>query len=309
MPTVAASNAFRLPNDGPIYADSIFSRCRDLISYEVWSGIPLHRLDTWIANFATAEEQYFAARVLDTLIYRSAEQVIALLRQLFSRVIPDLARCQKLPTSLLTADRTLRDDAVDPKVRIVPVIPPTDPPTKSGGTLARILKRTLRHCEQWIVYPDQVADEIGDAEAFIFVDDFLGTGEQFLEFLSDTSLDGLLSSACFVYGPLAGHKDGIEKVRSTIGDVHVEAVELLDATHGVFNEASGSFPDEVNSVEVARDFYYDLLANRGIHIEGPNRRGYGHYELAYAFEHAVPDNSLPILWWSQSNDWHPLFDR
>jgi hypothetical protein len=60
---------------------------------------------------------------------------------------------------------------------------------------------------------------------------------------------------------------------------------------------------------VARDFYYDLLDERQIRIDGPDRRGFGHYEIAYAFQHAVPDNSLPILWWSHSEHWKPLFDR
>ena len=68
------SNTFALPRDGIVYTDTVFSRSRDFISYDVWSGVELHRLDQWIANFRTEEERYFAAKVLDALIYRSGEK-------------------------------------------------------------------------------------------------------------------------------------------------------------------------------------------------------------------------------------------
>ena len=135
------AGSFRLPPDGSIYADRIFARCRDLIGYQVWSGIQRPRLDAWIANFRTTEERYFAARVLDALIYRSDDQTLALLRELLSRMIPDHARINKLPDRLQQVYSALRDPHVDPGVRVVPVIPPHAPPTKSGPLIARHLKR------------------------------------------------------------------------------------------------------------------------------------------------------------------------
>ena len=93
---------FRLPADGDIYVDRVFTRCRDLIGYQLWAGLQRSRLDSWIGNFRTSEERYFAARVLDALIYRSEDQTIALLRQLFRRVIPDSARIRGLPVAAPT---------------------------------------------------------------------------------------------------------------------------------------------------------------------------------------------------------------
>ncbi len=307
--TMANSPSFQLPKDGAIYTKSVFSRCRDLIRYNVWSGIEPHRLDSWIENFNTPEEQYFAARVLDVLIYRSDRQTVALMKQLFQRIIPDLARHRKLDSALRVVYRSLRDASVDPGVRIVPVIPPGEPPTKSGPTIARMLKRHLGFHEGWIMSPEDVASTIGQVAGFVFVDDFLGTGTQFAQFLSDTGLKAHLSSGSFIYTPLAGHADGLKDLRSDFPALHVDTVELLDNRHALFHEDSESFPDDVNSAEVARGFYYALLEDRKIAIGGPNRRGFGHLELAYAFEHAVPDNSLPILWWPHAENWRPLFDR
>ena len=306
---MATSTGFKLPKDGAIYTESVFKRCRDLVRYDVWSGIELSRLDGWITNFETPEERYFAARVIDTLIYRSKQQTLALMKQLFQRVIPDLARRQGLNKCLCSVYQSLKNRNIDPCVRIVPVIPPNHPPTKSGPTIARMLKRQLRFCEEWIVHPKDVSGEDGQIDSIVFVDDFLGTGEQFSEFLSDTGLEPLLSAGCCIYAPLAAHTEGVNYLRTLYDDLHVEAVELLDKTHALFHEESGSFPDGVNSTEDAREFYYKLLEDRKIEIGGPNRRGFGHFELTYVFEHAVPDNSLPILWWCDSGDWRPLFDR
>lgn len=306
---MVTSTSFQLPRDGVIYTESIFSRCRDLIGYEVWSGIEPHRLDMWIRNFRTAEEQYLAARVLDSLIYRSNRQTIALMKQLFQRVIPDLARRQSLDVSLNSVYRSLQDDRADPGVRVVPVIPPGESPTKSGPSIARMLRRNLRFKDDWIIHPEDVSNELEKVKGVVFVDDFLGTGTQFSDFLSDTGLEAELPGACFIYAPLAGHKSGIDFLSDGFPELHVGTVDLLDDSHALFHAQAGSFPDEVNSAETARDLYYELLEDHEIDLDGPDRRGFGHFELAYAFEHAVPDNSLPILWWYDSDDWHPLFDR
>lgn len=302
-------DVFRLPKDGSIYADAVFSRCRNLISYGIWSGLSRSRLDKWIANFLTPEERYFAARVLDSLIYRSDDQTVALLRQLLDRVIPDHARLHALPQCLKKVGTQLRSVTFDPRVRIVPVIPPGSPPTKSGPVIARHLKRTLRVNERWVLYPADLAAHISNVDAVIFLDDFLGTGDQFSSFLSSTGLLDNMAGKCAVYGCLAGHQRGIDSLSSAFPTLNVAAVEVLDEKHAIFHPDAEMFPDGENSPEVARDFYYNLLKKRQIHLSGPDRRGYGHMEIAYAFEHAVPDNSLPILWWRHSELWQPLFDR
>lgn len=306
---VGMINAFQLPKDGSIYADSIFTRCRDLIAYQLWSGLQPQRLDAWIANFKTPEERYFGARVLDALIYRSDDQTLALLRQLFSRVLPDYARIHGLSTKLQNSLALLRNPRIEPGLRVVPVIPQSSAPTKSGPIIARHLKRALKVAEQWIIYPSAVQEFIGSVDGFIFVDDFLGTGYQFSDFLHDTGLHSYANSSCFIYGCLAGHEQGIRMLHTEMPSIHVVAVERLNNSHALFHTESGSFPDDLNSNAAARDFYYELLTNRGFNITGPDRRGFGHLEIAYAFEHSVPDNSLPILWWSQANQWRPLFDR
>lgn len=302
-------DTFRIPKDGGIYADRIFSRCRDLISYHFWSGIEQHRLDAWVANFRTPEERYFGARVLDALIYRSNAQTLALLRELLSRVLPDLARIHGLSLHLQDLLPKLREPGPDPGVRIVPVIPPGSAPTKSGVILARHLKRALKIKEDWILHPDELPNVLGSGRVIIFVDDFLGTGHQFSNFFQNIGLSTHATGNCFIYGCLAAHEKGVDHLSSQCPNVHIATVERLDDSHALFHDAAGSFPDGANSAECAKDFYYQLLNDRGFGNLGSDRRGYGHLEIVYAFEHSVPDNSLPILWWDKSSRWQHLFDR
>ena len=301
---------FSLPKDGLTYTESVFKRCKDLIAFDIWSGLELWKLDGWINNFKSPEERYFAACVLDVLVYRTDSQAVSLMQQLIQRTIPDIAMDSGLPKCLAEFEDRSCQSASESGFRIVPVLKPNDPPTKSGPVLTRMLKRHLDVSQKWIVFPQNLQVKPPQSvEAILFVDDFLGTGHQFEEFIKEWSLEQLITDSCCVYAPLVGHESGVKLLGTKFPNLKVCPVEVLGDEHAIFNEAAGIFPDGENTPEIAREFYYELLRNRGIQIHGPNRRGYGHLELTVAFENAVPDNSLPILWWNKSQEWKRLFNR
>ena len=302
-------NSFSLPRDGIVYTETVFSRSRDYISYDIWSGLEMHRLDQWLANFKTDEERYLAAKILDSLIYRSDRQTIALMKHLFQVSLPDYSRKHNLPRSLGNLYWSMKDRYVDPSVRVAPVLPDLAGPTKSGPTYTRDLKRHLRFSESWIVFGTEAIQYLDQLDALIFIDDFLGTGQQFSEFLESSGLSLDLARANVIYAPLTGHYRAIEKLQTDFPGLHVIPVEVLDEKHSFFSEQAGNFDDGVNNAKLALDHYHMLLADRGIDVQGKSRQGYGGLEIVYAFENAVPDNSLPILWWHQSENWKPLFDR
>lgn len=303
------TKSFALPRDGIVYTETVFSRSRDFISYDVWSGVELHRLDQWIANFRTDEERYFAAKILDALIYRSDRQTIALMKHMFQVSLPDYSRQMKLPESLKHVYTSMKSSSTDPRIRVAPVLPEHSAPTKSGPTYTRDLKRHLRFSEKWLAFGSDAIQYLDQIDALIFIDDFLGTGQQFGEFLNASSLSKDLSRGNVIYAPLTGHYLAIERLRSDFPGLHVVPVEVLDEKHSFFSEQAGHFDDGINSNESALNHYHDLLKDRDIRVQGSLRQGYGGLELVYAFENAVPDNSLPILWWHQSDNWKPLFDR
>src|SRR5688500_8893295 len=126
---------FSLPVDALIYTDEVATRCMDLLYCGIWAGIHPSRLRKWLNNFKTDEERYFSACVLDSLIYRSEQQTVSLLRQLLQRTLADLTRLDPTPLGKIEdwqGALTTDSGAPDPGIRLVAAVQRNDPPTKSG---------------------------------------------------------------------------------------------------------------------------------------------------------------------------------
>jgi hypothetical protein len=311
--TPRSGERFRVPRDGHLYHEDIVERCHGFINCGIWEGLDKNLLRTWLTNFRTDEERYFAACVLDALIFRSEKQTISLFRHLFLRVLPDLARLEPGHSdALIDAHRKLKraESPVEPGMRLVSATKSSDPPSKSSPTLLRQLKRHLQIDENWMIKPGDIASCLSNGiRVFVFIDDLLGTGDQFKLLVDDEGLLPAITSSYVAYCPLAAHRKGIAALNSAMPLLKIRPVELLDERNEIFDPSANCFDDGLNSAESAELFYYELLQERGIHLASCDRRGYGGLELAYVFHHAVPDNNLPILWWDRSPDWKPLFVR
>jgi len=183
--TTTPSQRFTAPPEAEVYAGAVVDRVEGLIEAGVWEGLETVRLRTWLGNFQTELERYFAARVLDALIYRSHAQTLAMMRQLLERCLVDLLRLQPANDGLGEWQQglTQKTKSGDPRMRIVPVVRNGDPPTKSGVIIARYYKRHLGLNEAWMIWPWQIQEAVDSGvRRFMFVDDFLGTGTQFCKF-------------------------------------------------------------------------------------------------------------------------------
>jgi hypothetical protein len=304
---------FQVPDDGHTYISKIIERCEDLISHGVWEGITQIRLNKWLSNFDTDEEKYFAACLLDFLIYRSETQTLAMIEQLFTRVLPDLH--VKYPMPIVPIDDWISHLnrvtlSFDPGVRFVAVVKHGDHPGKSGDIIARDFKRHFNINQKLLIDATQVVEcHKTGVNCFIFIDDFLGTGDQFTQVLQHQGIRNILPAIYAAYTPLTAHIKGIQKIESELPSVHVSPVETLSKAYSVFNNACYCFVDGVNDADSAKKFYCELLKRKGIDQKGANRLGYGGLELAYVFNHAAPDNCLPLFWWYANSKFYPLFDR
>jgi hypothetical protein len=88
----------------------------------------------------------------------------------------------------------------------------------------------------------------------------------------------------------------------------VVAVEVIDDTYSLFSDESPWFNDGLNSAAAARAFYDSVAARVNFPVKPEALRGHGRLSLAYAFNHATPDNCLPIIW-SEGHNWKPLLER
>lgn len=299
---------FTVPIHGQTYIDAIKERCFNLIDLKIWDGIEKNQLRQWLNNFKDEEEKYFAACVLDCLIYRSEQQTESLFFQLFYREIPNLIRKKNLPISSNIIER-LRSQT-EPNIRLVSVMLDKDPPIKSASVVARCLKRAYQLNQKFIMKPVEIksAYEAGIRE-FIFIDDFLGTGDQFnsilFEVRQEFKYEDMLKDSIVIYAPLVAHYRGVKEVRDYCPYIHIVQAELLDDTNSLYAQ---SFDDGVNTADIARQFYLSMLDKKGFTLSDDTKFGYGNLELTYAFGHGIPDNSLGILHFT-NNGWNPLINR
>ena len=212
-----ACEDFRIPKDGDVFINHIMDRCEGLIYAGIWEGLDTIRLRTWMNNFRTPTERYFAACVLDALIYRSNAQTFAMMKHLFQQNLPNILRIKPL---MFCAEidwfKKLRMPIhiEDAHIRIVPVIKSTDPPTKSGPLVCRYYRRELKLNQNLMIWPWEIAFvKSTGVNAFLFVDDFLGTGDQFKQFMDNFSINDKLTNTDAIYAPLVAHTTGIDFLR------------------------------------------------------------------------------------------------
>ncbi len=304
---------FCVPKDGDVFVSQILDRCENLTKAGIWKGLDTIRLNTWMNNFVTPTEKYFAACVLDALIYRSNEQTFAMMKHLFQHSLPNVLRIK--PPKFSTESDWYQQlqcpiHVKDPHIRIVPVIKSTDPPTKSGPLICRFYRRELRLNQNLMIWPWQIdfAKSVG-VNTFLFVDDFLGTGDQFEKFMDNFLIKDKIVNTDAIYAPLVAHESGIKFLQDTYPELRICAVEILTKEYNLFTADSLWFKDEnnINSPLSAYEFYDNLVKNRRLPIS-EYLTGYGGFAIAYGFEHATPDNSLPILW-HRTENWEPLLER
>jgi hypothetical protein len=300
------AHGYRLPHRATTYVDSVIPRCENLIASGIWSGLEVQQLRSWLNNFPEPLQRYFAVRVLDHLIYRSDRQTDALINQLFQRCLPELlsqfAGGNSISSNVIEALR----QSNDPDIRLVPVIGKEDPPTKSGPTVARLIKRALSFSNDWIIFPEMLSQaKHKTAQVIVFVDDFLGTGFQFNKFLRRLKEQQALAGKLLVYAPLIAHMRGLERLGKRLPEVKIAYAEQMDSSHNLFATAES---DGVNTQDAMFRFYEEFLRVKGLHLLPRRQMGYGRLGLCLAFDHATPNSSLPLLWLPHQG-FNPLFKR
>lgn len=294
-----------LPINATTFAESVKAECKQLIELGLWD-VRMARFESWIKQFCGNEEEFFSACLLDQIILRTTQQFEAGLRSLLRSNLnsnlfsgaPDLELSQKL------ASRN------DPKLRLVPVICETDPPTKSGPLVLRRLQRSLQFNQQWMCWPWQAPDHIrAGTEIIIFVDDFLGSGRQFVKFFNQWKFHEFSEGVRYFYAPVVAHQQGIIHLKNELPAICVTSAETLGESHGFFSAEVWSRLGQGNiSAEEAKAWYLDFANQRGFSPKSIGPLGVGDLALTFGFSHSTPNNSLPILWYETSG-WQPLLER
>ncbi|MEK6210553.1 MAG: hypothetical protein AABM64_09360 [Pseudomonadota bacterium] len=300
---------FSPPQGSESFIQDVQLRTQHLVDTGIWD-IPQERFTGWFQQFISQEEKFFGACLLDSLIYRSREQFLACATALYRGALRWQCGAQVPGNSDIDLLSFLKSP-IDRKIRLIPVIGDDDPPTKSGPLVLRYIKRELRLDETWMDWPWKVERLVSSAAAsvFIFVDDFLGSGEQFNSFVKSQKIPINAPATRWIYAPVVAHRRGIAGVQADFPNIEIVAAEYLDDSHDFFSTATwDGLPSGSVTASDALDFYNEFLSRRGIDLQGNRPLGFNGLGLCFGFSHSTPDNALPILW-VDNQSWSGLLKR
>jgi len=301
--------AFQVPEKNETLYDDVQRRFRILLKRGVVTGVDEGTLDCWLANFRNDIERYFAACVLGRLTFRSKSMIESSIDHLLQCVLPtDLRRQGLFPHSDIESFlASVQQNDSKHAIRFVGVDGSKASDTgKSGVVIIRHFKRHAGVHKSITCRPDAL-DQLPDTvRCLVFIDDMLGTGQQFKDFAEEHAL-AEKQGVHMVYCPLVAFQKGVSTLREKCPWLTVLPIEVLSERHQFFCESEKTpgiwAVDETNTVADAKAFFNALATKHS--IPKSNRHG---LELLLGFEDATPNNTLSVLW-AHSESWAKLLKR
>ena len=282
----------------------LIGKCEYFSTIGIWPSRVVLDPERWLGNFPKEELEH-ALYLLNAFMYFAP----TLVDQIFNAAIKTVGR-------LMTRDQWKEFLSSV----LVTLVTGEDPSVTDSGYLFTRRARSLGIPEKCIISPEEACDEIrgGFSGAVIFVDDFVGSGNQFVETWcrsfrhQDDSFVALAptSQAKFYYCPAFCTQFGLKQINCACPEVTVNPGVFIPDNYGTLAPDSIVWPSRLRST--AEEFLRSASARAGIPDTGGNNpedwRGFASLGLTIAFENSVPDATLPIIYW-EDNGWRPLMRR
>lgn len=285
------------------------SRCRFFAESRVWPFHARIHPEKWLNNF-TDDEIPHAVSLLESFLYFSPEMVNAMLVSVFRSLATEVIDVTASPTDVRAAWTSFLNTAV-----FTHVAGEKPNASDSGHIFVRKLRQELGIPESRLFYHPEALAELEQRDSYlIFVDDFVGSGQQFTyTWLADRpNVHGQLRSFSqvadptkVIYCPLictARGRARIEALRPV--GIRVHAAHVIPDEYGALHPQSVIWPEHLRAD--APDFLRVVSARAG--VPAAEQFGFDQLGLALGFDHSVPDATLRIIYWEE-NGWNPLLLR
>jgi hypothetical protein len=286
----------------------VLSKADYFVDVQLW---PLHQsLDprSWLANFLEAEKPH-AIHLLNAFMYFSSYLVNQMLVAAFQSLSSELYEPGDSFLTLQAKWRLFMDTVI-----ITYVTGETPNPSDSGLVFARKARQLLGVDQSHIVAPDEAVQLlVRQPGPVVFVDDFVGSGNQFLttwlrqvqlttgSFASFERL-AALQRTTFYYCPILCTEYGHERLSASCPAVHLSPAHVLSRRYSALAADSILWPPNLQPTAI--NFVRQASLRAGI----TDWQGFHALGLAVALGDTIPDSTLPLFYWSH-NDWRPLMER
>ncbi|MEJ1177178.1 hypothetical protein WA845_23290 [Agrobacterium sp. CMT1] len=282
--------------------------------FSVWPRQQDFNVESWLQNFDNSE-MYIAKRLLSSFTYFNKPMTGALMRhsiQKFLSAAWDRGGFPEPPAALNTGDVCfVKCEGEDPRA------------TDSGNLFARKLRDELRIPDKNIMAPLEALRTAGLFRHFVFVDDFVGSGNQFLDTLCRKhssvkpyeSFSALLADNKHTvsYCPcVATSYAQYTRIAPVFPQVSLYPAHVLVPDHNATSSSSRVWHGmETSEAQAAIDVLRAISERAGYDKDDGGQdawHGFHKLGLTLGFEHGIPDASLPIFF-SERNGWRPLMRR
>lgn len=289
------------------------------VNAQLWPRAARFDPKGWLANFDDVDQKY-AIRLLEGFTYFADELIEALFQAAFQNLSQLVVQNKDNYFSASTQWTQFLESVI-----VVRAEGNYSSDADSGFIFTRLARNKLGVQEEQLLSPAKALEKLRAAPRgnVVFVDDFVGSGEQFqdtwtknhwLSGFASASFNSLVSAigsgtVGFYYCPLICTERGRKYISDNCPWVKVVPAHVLPETYSALS---------VNSVIWRDDMRVDgpLFVKRASERAGiPFREGqegcwtgYRGLGLALAFEHGWPDAVLPIFT-HQMNGWKPLLKK
>jgi hypothetical protein len=295
-----------------LYIRNVLEKCGSLKRAGVWANESRIRPTAWLSNFDESE-QPIAAVLLDHFVFASAAAVDRMLLSGYRAMRDRMVRCHGKDV----AKAILRDavftavEGEDPNV------------TDSGNLFCRKIRQIVSISESRFLCPSDAMTVASGGRPVIFVDDFVGSGDQFASTWTRQYLDGFPRSFKDAhdrrpfpayYLTLVASAGGIDNISHGAPLVEVVATHVLNGEYSVHALPTSpllpDLPDIPGQIDNLIEKYHKYL-DVPPYLESSTGRKFGYHGLGFlfAFDHSTPDATIPLLWAEGPEGWTPLVRR
>ena len=302
----------RLPIQ-PVTEAFVLSKLQLFADFHLWPDRELLNPDAWLGNFKTTERPY-ALNVLHVYLHFNDRLTNAMFRAALHSMSGAVTCHANSPDEASTLWSTFLSS-----LTVTFVQGESPGPTDSGYLFARKARQITGMTQTNVVQPQVALRTLlqDPVSPVLFVDDFIGSGQQMIvewyrTHRIDPSLGASFSTATqshseVFYIPIIATSQGLDNVAEHCPALKVRPVHILDSTYSLTSPDSILWPTHLKSS--ANDVLFTASKRAGI-LESQNVKwqGFRNLSLPLSFDHSVPDATLPLIYW-ETGDWKPLIRK
>jgi len=287
-----------------------------LRTVQLWPKSGIFSPEEWLSNFCDKDTP-FAMRLLDGFTFYSSELVESMFKSSFLNLSQYTIKNKEDFKLASRSWSTFIDNII-----VVRVTGEKPNDTDSGYTFSRMARDILNIPQERILSPESALEYIarGNTCDVVFVDDFVGSGQQFVTLWdriykilgNETSffnISCLRTDINFYYCPVICTEYGMNTIYSKCRNIKISTAHIFGEQQSLLSANSSIWRDDMRTS--GPEFLERVSITAGIPDKDGDVgcwRGFHKLGLALAFEHGCPDATVPLFYHS-SKTWKPLIKR